>query len=62
MDDTIKTIKQEHTIENIISKSRFIAHIKPVESEDEAKILLQLSKQNIKKLIITVRHTQLVIK
>ncbi|PKI06333.1 YigZ family protein [Staphylococcus xylosus] len=37
MDDTIKTIKQEHTIENIISKSRFIAHIKPVESEDEAK-------------------------
>ncbi|MDN8849015.1 YigZ family protein, partial [Staphylococcus aureus] len=44
MDDTIKTIKQEHTIENIISKSRFIAHIKPVESEDEAKDFISAVK------------------
>lgn len=44
MDDIIKTIKQEHKIENIISKSRFIAHIKPVESEEEAKAFIAAVK------------------
>lgn len=37
MEDTIITIKAEHIIENVINKSRFIAHIKPVESEEDAK-------------------------
>ena len=37
MENHIITIKQEYVIENVINKSRFIAHIKPVESEDEAK-------------------------
>lgn len=44
MDDAIITVKQEHTIENIISKSRFIAHIKPVESEDAAKVFIDAVK------------------
>ena len=44
MDDAIITVKQEHTIENIISKSRFIAHIKPVESEDAAKAFIDAVK------------------
>ncbi|MDG0843029.1 YigZ family protein [Staphylococcus equorum] len=44
MDDAIITVKQEHTIENIISKSRFIAHIKPVESEDDAKTFIAAVK------------------
>ena len=32
MEDSIITIKSEHIIENVISKSRFIAHIKPVQT------------------------------
>ncbi|MEK4562488.1 YigZ family protein [Staphylococcus sp. FSL K6-3157] len=44
MDDAIITVKQKHTIENIISKSRFIAHIKPVESEDAAKAFIDAVK------------------
>ncbi|MDK9852783.1 YigZ family protein [Staphylococcus equorum] len=44
MDDAIITVKQEHTIENIISKSRFIVHIKPVESEDAAKAFIDAVK------------------
>lgn len=44
MDDAIITIKKEHIIENIISKSRFIAHIKPVESEDDAKTFIAAVK------------------
>lgn len=31
-----KSIKKEATVENIIEKSRFIAHIRPAESKDEA--------------------------
>lgn len=37
MEKTIVTIKQAHSIENVVNKSRFIAYIKPVYSEDEAK-------------------------
>ncbi|MBL7572730.1 YigZ family protein [Staphylococcus saccharolyticus] len=37
MEKTIITIKQAHSIENVVNKSRFIAYIKPVYSEDEAK-------------------------
>lgn len=44
MDNAIITVKHEHTIENIISKSRFIAHIKPVESEDAAKAFIDAVK------------------
>ena len=44
MDESIITIKQEHMIENVISKSRFIAHIKPVESEADAKDFINLVK------------------
>ncbi|AMG21019.1 YigZ family protein [Staphylococcus saprophyticus] len=40
MKDTIITIKAEHIIENVINKSRFIAHIKPVESEEDAKAFI----------------------
>ncbi|MDT3924253.1 YigZ family protein [Staphylococcus saprophyticus] len=40
MEDTIITIKAEHIFENVINKSRFIAHIKPVESEEDAKAFI----------------------
>lgn len=40
MEDTIITIKAEHIIENVINKSRFIAHIKPLESEEDAKAFI----------------------
>ncbi|MBU0436952.1 YigZ family protein [Staphylococcus succinus] len=40
MESSIITIKQEHIIENVISKSRFIAHIKPISSEAEAKAFI----------------------
>ncbi|SCS30287.1 YigZ family protein [Staphylococcus caeli] len=45
MSESIITIKKEHMIENVISKSRFIAHIKPVETEDEAKAFIDQVKQ-----------------
>ena len=45
MENHIITIKQEHVIENVINKSRFIAHIKPVESEDEAKAFIDEVKK-----------------
>lgn len=40
MDKSIITIKQAHSIENAISKSRFIAYIKPVSTENEAKAFI----------------------
>ena len=40
MDKSIITIKQAHSIENVISKSRFIAYIKPVQTENEAKAFI----------------------
>ncbi|WP_436855107.1 YigZ family protein [Staphylococcus caeli] len=45
MSESIITIKKEHMIENVISKSRFIARIKPVETEDEAKAFIDQVKQ-----------------
>lgn len=45
MTDSVITIKDEHIIENIISKSRFIAHIKPVHDEDEAKAFIEAKKK-----------------
>ena len=40
IDKSIITIKQAHSIENVISKSRFIAYIKPVSTENEAKAFI----------------------
>ena len=40
MDKSIITIKQAQSIENVISKSRFIAYIKPVSTENEAKAFI----------------------
>ncbi|MBM6023564.1 YigZ family protein [Staphylococcus epidermidis] len=40
MDKSIITIKQAHSIENVISKSRFIAYIKPVSTDNEAKAFI----------------------
>ena len=40
MDKSIITIKQAHSIENVISKSRLIAYIKPVSTENEAKAFI----------------------
>ncbi|MDU7160482.1 MAG: YigZ family protein [Staphylococcus epidermidis] len=40
MDKSIITIKQAHSIVNEISKSRFIAYIKPVSTENEAKAFI----------------------
>lgn len=45
MDESVITIKEEHIIENVINKSRFIAHIKPVESEEEAKQFIEAKKK-----------------
>ena len=48
MSEHVITIKQAHTIENVINKSRFIAHIKPISSEDEAKAFINEIKQTHK--------------
>lgn len=40
MTQNIITVKKEHIIENVISKSRFIAHIKPVQMKKKLKHLL----------------------
>ncbi|MBU5271622.1 YigZ family protein [Staphylococcus caprae] len=42
------TIKEAHSIENVINKSRFIAYIKPVHSEDEAKSFINEIKSKHK--------------
>ena len=57
MTKPIITIKEEHTIENTINKSRFISHIKPVASEDEAKAFINEGNHNIKMQHTTVLHT-----
>lgn len=44
MDKSIITIKQAHSVENVISKSRFIAYIKPVSTENEAKAFIDAIK------------------
>ncbi len=36
MTQNIITVKKEHIIENVISKSKFIAHIKPVQNENRS--------------------------
>ncbi|WP_142236312.1 YigZ family protein, partial [Staphylococcus aureus] len=48
MTQNIITVKKEHIIENVISKSRFIAHIKPVQNEDEAKAFIAAIKKEHK--------------
>ena len=57
MENHIITIKQEYIIENTINKSRFIAHIKPVQTEEEAKAFIETVKKNIVKRPIIVRLT-----
>ena len=42
----IITIKEEHQIENVINKSRFIAHIRPVQNEEEAKAFINEIKSS----------------
>ncbi|MBC8779569.1 MULTISPECIES: YigZ family protein [Staphylococcus] len=44
----IITIKEEHQIENVINKSRFIAHIRPVQNEEEAKAFINEIKSSHK--------------
>lgn len=44
----IITIKEEHQIENVINKSRFIAHIRPVQNEEEAKAFINKIKSSHK--------------
>lgn len=48
MGKPIITIKQSHIIENVINKSRFIANIKPVHSEEEAKSFIEEVKSKHK--------------
>ena len=48
MGESIITIKRAHTIENVINKSRFIAHIQPVASEQEAKDFIEHIKKEHK--------------
>ena len=48
MTNSIITIKQEHIIENVINKSRFIAHIRPVQNEEEAKAFINEIKSSHK--------------
>lgn len=45
MENHIITIKSEYVIENVINKSRFIAHIKPVATEEEAKAFIEEVKK-----------------
>ena len=44
----IITIKEEHQFENVINKSRFIAHIRPVQNEEEAKAFINEIKSSHK--------------
>ncbi|MDS4034065.1 YigZ family protein [Staphylococcus capitis] len=44
----IITIKEEHQIENIINKSHFIAHIRPVQNEEDAKAFINEIKSSHK--------------
>ncbi|WP_426787144.1 YigZ family protein [Staphylococcus capitis] len=44
----IITIKEEHQIENVINKSRFIAHIRPVQNEEETKAFINEIKSSHK--------------
>ena len=44
----IITIREEHQIENVINKSRFIAHIRPVQNEEEAKAFINEIKSSHK--------------
>ncbi|MBF2261014.1 YigZ family protein [Staphylococcus capitis] len=44
----IITIKEEHQIDNVINKSRFIAHIRPVQNEEEAKAFINEIKSSHK--------------
>lgn len=44
----IITIKEEHQIENIINKSHFIAHIRPVQNEEYAKAFINEIKSSHK--------------
>ena len=48
MEKPIITIKEEHQIENVINKSRFIAHIRPVQNEEEAKAFINEIKSSHK--------------
>ncbi|KIX91667.1 ABC transporter [Staphylococcus microti] len=45
MTRSVITIKNEHEIENVINKSRFIAHIIPVETEEDAKAFIAQKKK-----------------
>ncbi|MFK3838781.1 YigZ family protein [Staphylococcus capitis] len=45
---SIITIKEEHQIENIINKSHFIAHIRPVQNEEDAKAFINEIKSSHK--------------
>ena len=58
----IITIKEEHQIENVINKSRFIAHIRPVQNEEEAKHLLMKSNPLIKMQLTIVQPILLALK
>ncbi|MGE6358264.1 YigZ family protein [Staphylococcus capitis] len=44
----IITIKEEHQIENIINKSHFIANIRPVQNEEDAKAFINEIKSSHK--------------
>ena len=44
----IITIKEDHQIENIINKSHFIAHIRPVQNEEDAKAFINEIKSSHK--------------
>ncbi|QLK85523.1 YigZ family protein [Staphylococcus sp. 17KM0847] len=45
MTRSVITIKGEHIIENVINKSRFIAHIQPVQTEEEARTFIEQKKK-----------------
>ena len=49
----IITIKEEHQIENIINKSHFIAHIRPVQNEEDAKAFINEIKSLYKILSLS---------
>ena len=44
----IITIKEDHQIENIINKSHFISHIRPVQNEEDAKAFINEIKSSHK--------------
>lgn len=56
MIERYRTVRGPGNLEIVIKKSRFIGHIMPVTTEEEANAFIDEIKKNIGMLLITARH------